>query len=416
MNENEEKSLELYRKKMEAGASLFNDFQANDYIRLLKNNDMLDEAIEVGRTFLEMCPELNGYINQFGYTLYNKYINLDNDKIAANEDVYFSVVKEILAICKSEKYSPFDATVNKAIKYVLSRNPIDYTLLLSLLEYLDPKDLSDIPFINNEGKEFESKKERYYRLLVRALFETSDYTRCIEIANNALSLALKWHYNALQWIKYYRGCALVNTGNYKEAEKEFLSLNNRIRGVNFYEVLYTTYANLNLDKQANAYLLYEFFEKGFDITHLELYKHLLEATKKTNNEKLIDCVDRFITQLCKENNKAYTPLKEYTGDTSASDLYDDMYNKIMAHLSLFVERKEGMIVHYNATKQLGTIAESFDDEGVFFRQRDYVYDEEVQRKDKVEYTLLPTYDSKKQRVTEKAILIITTDEYVNYGY
>ena len=53
---------------------------------------------------------------------------------------------------------------------------------------------------------------------------------------------------------------------------------------------------------------------------------------------------------------------------------------------------------------------------IFFRQADYVYDEDVQRRDKVEYTPLETFDRKKNVVTSKAILIITTEEYINFGY
>lgn len=415
MNENEQKSLEVYRMKFEAGPSLFNDFQANDYIRLLKNENLLEEAIKVGEAFFQECPELKGYLNQYGYALYNRDIAVDETTILENEEQYFNTVKQILTMCKAERYSPFDATVNKVIKYITSKNTIDYSLLITIMEYLNPKDLSDVPFVNNEGKEFESKKERYYRLYIRALFETNEYQKCVDLANNALAAAIKWHYNAMQWIMYYRGCSLVQLGQYQEAEREFLALQNRIRGINFYDVLYTTYASLEDHKKANMYLLYEFFESGYDIAHLPLYKKVLDAIKKTNIETLIETADMFIDALCKENNLPYSPLKVYN-NASSSDLYDVLYGKIMGNLQHLVERKEGIVVHYNQSKAIGTIADDFEEEGVFFRQADYVYDEEVQRKDKVEYTEMPTFDTKKQRVTSKAILIITTDQYVDFGF
>lgn len=44
-----------------------------------------------------------------------------------------------------------------------------------MLNKLDVRLLSDKPFVNNEGREFESFKERYFRLKVRALFETKQY-------------------------------------------------------------------------------------------------------------------------------------------------------------------------------------------------------------------------------------------------
>ena len=39
----------------------------------------------------------------------------------------------------------------------------------------------------------------------------------------------------------------------------------------------------------------------------------------------------------------------------------------------------------------------------------FAYDEEVERNIRVNYTVLPTYDSKKQRLTEKAILVTIDD-------
>lgn len=420
MNENEQKSLEIYKKKFEAEPSLFNDFQAMDYIKLLKNDGKDMEAIEIGRIFFAECPELERYKNHFGYALYNVYINLDNEAIKENEEDFYNAIEEIASICKQERYSPLEPAVNKAIKYILHTNKVDYDKLLWALEFLDVSLLSSEPFVNPEGKEFESKKERYYRLKVRALYETKNYADCITCANNAFALQLKWHYNAIQWVKYYRGCSLVEEGQYEEAEREFLALQNRIRGINFYEVLFRIYSNLNQHKKANAYLLYEFFEKGFDVSLLPLYKRLLVAAKEVGKEDLIEIIDVFISKLSKENDIAYEGIKEYPEDhkyaaLSADELYDGMYNIIMRNLKEFVERVQGTIVHYNPGKKFGTISTQ-DEEGIFFKQSDYVYDEEVQRRDVVEYTVLPTYDTKKARITEKATLIITVEEYMHFGY
>ena len=63
MNENELKSIERYFNKFNEDAASFNEFEANDFIKLLKNNNRNDDAIEVGSTFLQMAPSLKGYIN-----------------------------------------------------------------------------------------------------------------------------------------------------------------------------------------------------------------------------------------------------------------------------------------------------------------------------------------------------------------
>ena len=418
MNENELKSLEVYNQKFENDPTSFNDFQANDYIKLLKKSENNEEAIEVAKTFMSQCPNLKGYLNQYGYALYNKFINIDDEKIKENEDLFFSVIDDILAICKQERYSPMEPTVNRAIKYLQREKPEDYEKLIATLNLLDPNLLDDKPFTNNEGKEFESKKERYYRLKVKALYEAKRCKECIETANNALALPLKWHFNTLQWINYQRACCLVELGQFDEAKKIFLSLHNRIRNINFYEVLYKTNVNTGNVKIANAYLLYEFFENGFNIEHLNIYLRLKEATARTNDAQLMEIVDAFLTALCQENKQEYTADNNYGDryvDYDASALYDIMYEKIMNNLDKFVDRIEGTVIHYNNDRGFGTISK-YDEDGIFFRQSDYVYDEEVQRHDKVEYTPIETFDVKKGVVTSKAILIVTTEEYVDFGY
>ena len=418
MNENELKSLEVYNSKFKDDPASFNDFQANDYIRLLKKNENNDEAIEVGKTFMSLAPNLKGYLNQYGYALYNKYINIDDEKIKENETLFFDILDDILAICKQERYSPMEPSVNRAIKYLQKEKEDDYEKLIEMLNLLDPNLLDDKPFTNSEGKEFESKKERYYRLKVRALYNAKKYKECVETANNALALPLKWHFNTLQWIDYQRACCLVELEQYEEAKKIFLSLHNRIRSIDFYEVLYKTNSNIGKYKEANAYLLYEFFEKGYNIDHLNIYLRLKEATLRTEDADLIEIVDIFLTKLCQENNREYTSVNDYGdkySDQNSDELYDIMYDKIMNNLDKYVERIEGTVVHYNRQKELGTISR-YDEDGIFFRQEDYVYDEEVQRHDKVEYTPIETFDNKKGIVTSKAILIVTTEEYVDFNY
>lgn len=418
MNENELKSLEVYNEKFKEDPTSFNDFQANDYIKLLKKSDNNEEAIEVGKTFMSLCPNLRGYLNQYGYALYNKFINIDDEKIRDNEDLFFSVLKDILAVCKQERYSPMEPSVNRAIKYLQREKPEDPNKLVEMLDLLDPNLLDDKPFTNDEGKEFESKKERYYRLKVKALYGAKRSKECVDTANNALSLSLKWHFNTLQWINYQRACSLVELEQYDEAKKVFLSLHNRIRNVNFYEVLYKTNAQTGNIKEANAYLLYEFFENGYSINHLGIYTRLMEATQRTEDPMLIEIVDAFLTKLTAENNREYTPVADYGekyNDQTSEELYDELYEKVMNNLGKYVERVEGTVVHYNNQRGLGTISR-YDEDGIFFRQADYVYDEDVQRRDKVEYTPIETFDNKKNEITNKAILIITTEEYLDFGY
>ena len=203
--------------------------------------------------------------------------------------------------------------------------------------------------------------------------------------------------------------ALLELKEYDEANREFISLHNRIKGVNFYEVLYKTNATVGKVKEANAYLLYEFFEKGYAFEQLPLYQRLNEAVENSGNELLIKVKNSFIKALCNENQKEcdFTIDVKYQGKDSSS-LYDEMYDLIMSHLDSLVTRKSGKVVYYNEQNQFGNIS-VYDHDPIFFRQADFAYDEEVERNIRVNYTVLPTYDSKKQRLTEKAILVTIDD-------
>lgn len=85
----------------------------------------------------------------------------------------------------------------------------------------------------------------------------------------------------------------------------------------------------------------------------------------------------------------------------------------MEHLDVYIERFEGKVVYYNNDKQFGSIYQE-DDDNLFFRQSDYIYDEVVEKRDVVEYSIMKTFDVKKQRPTTKAILLKTLYEDINY--
>lgn len=406
--------LSGYEKKFDEDVTSFNDYEATDYVRTLKNDGKLDEAIEVGSTFYSMCPNLRGYINQYGYALYNKHINLPINEISEKESLFFSFAKDILEMCKQEKYSPYEATVNKMIKYVTSKSPIDYKKYNELLSLLDPKLLSSEPIIIKErNQEGESHLERWYRQKVKVLFELEKYKDCIVYANNALASVKKWHYRNLQWIKYYRACSNIKLGEYNEGQKDFLALQGQIKDINFYEVLYETYASLDQDKKANTFLIYDLYMSGYDISKVKLFENLLKASQKINYDKLSSLIEIMLYKIKLETNQKTDPMEDPYPTENSGDLYDRMMDELTGHLDKFIERYQGKVMYYNNDREIGNILTAQQDM-LFFRQADYIYDEEVKRYDVVEYSVLPTYDRKKDAETNKAVLITLLYEDINY--
>lgn len=415
MEESKVKDLTAYKNRFEEDASSFSEFQARDFVKELKNQGKTDEAIEVGRTFLEMAPELKGYINYFGYALYNKYINISEEDISKNESLFYGILEEIAKYCKQERYSPLEAAVNKAIKHVLKANPVDYKKLSELLDYLDAPTLEDKPFVNKDGKEFESKKEKWYRMKVRALYELESYRACVETANIAFTYNLKWHYNNLNWVKYYRASSLVELGRYEEAENEFIALQGHFNAVDSFEILYKLYMNTNREDDAYTLLVDKFFKGGFDYKNIEDYKKISAMAKAKGQDKAHTLSECLIKKLEEENGKTYeadVDLADYA-DLSASDAFDRVYSEVIYHLEKYITRHEGKVVFYNHDKNFGSIFQD-GEENLFFRQADFLDDEEVEKYDVVEYSVIKTYDRKRQQMSSKAVLLKVLYEEINY--
>lgn len=416
MDKREPKDLTVYNRRFEEDPSSFNDFQAMDYVRELKNQGLTDDAIEVGKTFLQVGEGLTSFINHYGYALYNKFINIDEEQIKEKESLFFSMVDEIASLCKQERYSPLEATINKAMKYVMNQNPIDYQKLSDLLDKLDPLTSSIEPFINKAGKEYESKREKWYRLKVRCAYELKDYAKCVETANIAYTQPIKWHYNNLNWMKYYRACSLVQLKRYEEAENEFISLGNKIPHVDTSEVLFDLYINIGKEKEAYTNLIYKFFISGYSLNQLPLYEKVLKMVQTNEHQKeVIDLANALVYKIKEEKSQdvSQNTIDEKYQDMDSSTLYDRFYNQLMEHLDGYIDRQEGRVVYYNNAKEFGSIYQE-DDDNLFFRQADYIYDEEVQKRDVVEYSVIKTYDAKKQIPTTKAVLIKTLYEDIQY--
>lgn len=416
MDKREPKDLTVYTQRFEEDPSAFNDFQAMDYVRELKNQNRNDEAIEVGRTFLQVGEGLTSFINHYGYALYNKFINVDDTVIAQKEDLFFSMVDEIASLCKQERFSPLEATINKAMKYILNQKPVDYQKLSHLLDKLNPLESTIEPFVNKDGKEFESKREKWYRLKVRCYYELEDYKTCVETANIALTQPIKWHYNNLNWLKYYRASSLVHLQRYEEAENEFLSLGQKIPVGDSFDVLYELYINTGKEKEAYTNLVYKFFTSGYSLDQLPLYTKLLDMVLTNEHEKeTIALASAFVYQVKAESQKDVSNLTidEQYKTMNSSELFDRLYNQLMEHLDAYIDRQEAKVVYYNEAKGFGSLYQE-DDDNLFFRQADYIYDEEVKKYDVVEYSVMKTYDTKKDRPTTKAILLKTLYEDINY--
>lgn len=137
--------------------------------------------------------------------------------------------------------------------------------------------------------------------------------------------------------------------------------------------------------------------------------------KDKNVENIITLAAALIHKLKIENGKECTceeDISKYE-DADSSKIFDSLYNQLMEHLDLFIERHESRVVFYNQEKEYGSLYVR-DENNLFFRQADYIYDEEVQKRDVVEYSVMKTFDVKKQQPATKAVLLKTLYEDIRY--
>ena len=142
---------------------------------------------------------------------------------------------------------------------------------------------------------------------------------------------------------------------------------------------------------------------------------LLNAAKIAGHDKAVSLLEALIAKLNQEAGKEAT-VEEAYANMDSGEIYDRMIDEVTRHLDLYVERKTGKVVHYNEEKELGSIAVG-GQPSIFFRQADFIYDEEVRRYERVDFTEMKTYDRKKQTITSKAVLIMESEEEdFNFGY
>ena len=113
----------------------------------------------------------------------------------------------------------------------------------------------------------------------------------------AYTQPIKWHYNNLNWVKYYRASSLVQLERYEEAENEFISLGNKIPNVDSFEVLYQLYMNTGKEKEAYTNLIYKFFTAGYSLKQLSLYEKVFNIVKDGKNPEVAALANALIYKI-----------------------------------------------------------------------------------------------------------------------
>lgn len=107
----------------------------------------------------------------------------------------------------------------RQIARIVRRKKGDWGSVVDMARRFDPDKLSKDCFTSRQdGKERElaSPRENWYAITTRALLETGDYDRCMEVAARAEEEFEKLHFGNHIWIPRCRALALARQGRYSE--------------------------------------------------------------------------------------------------------------------------------------------------------------------------------------------------------
>lgn len=177
------------------------------------------EAETFCRSYREKEESFQLIDNVLAWSLYYQYIK---GAEAADTKVLTGYAGEILALCrKDDKYSPYTAVIFQVLEALSKKFPYPAETILQWAGLLDAGSLDENTAEMNrpDGKKIElaSRREQYYMILTRALYECARYEECAEKCDQALSRLTAFHYDNDVWFRRRKALCLFYMGNAEEA-------------------------------------------------------------------------------------------------------------------------------------------------------------------------------------------------------
>jgi tetratricopeptide (TPR) repeat protein len=195
-----------------------NDWDGWSYAFCLQNTQQYEKGIEIAKDTIEKYPQFSNTKNVYCWCLY--YVKIKPQ--VNNEDDFIKSANEIVAHCVQEKYSPFAITVFKVANHINSKPAYNAEKIFEWISKLNPELLDDTAGNITEkdtGKERElaSDKEKYYSLIINALFEKGEFEKCLQTCDLALSSFSKFHYDNDIWFKRKKAQCFLNTNELEKS-------------------------------------------------------------------------------------------------------------------------------------------------------------------------------------------------------
>lgn len=254
-NKDYSNAVQLYKELWEARGTYWDKWLGWEYAFTLKKLGRLDEAIYVCRDVFLLNNDFHYNNDLLAWCLYEKYLKFNVINSSALPKA-IEIAEFITKITKQKgKSTAYEATVFRTIDILKVQNTINYNKILYWIEKLDYILLSTEVIIYSLGegklKEGASRREEYFSIKTKALEKLEKYLDCIKVCNIAFEDVTQFHFDNEIWIdvrKNYCICLTTIGKEFDSAIKSLIDITNKKKHWTiYYKVFKCYYKNSNYE-------------------------------------------------------------------------------------------------------------------------------------------------------------------------
>jgi cold shock CspA family protein len=235
------KALTIFDPVYELYSYKFNKWDLYYYAKSLSKEQQESKAFLISKNLYKNDQNMVANKTLYMWLTYNLYVKTNLQSQGDQEQLLFRAANYIVENTRQEAFSPYEKTVFAVIKHLKKKANSDYKKILEWLSLLEISKLSNVPYkyVDSEGKNREeaSPKEQWYAVKVKALYETKQYSLCIQVANEALNVIERFHYSNDIWIREKKAVSTAFLGETLEALEQLKQLvKEKPHSVIFYDI------------------------------------------------------------------------------------------------------------------------------------------------------------------------------------
>ena len=415
-------ALPLFKQLWEEDRENCNEWDGWNYAFCLKQLKDYKNALKICREVYQINPNFENNKNLYAWCIY--YTEIGVEKIS-NETNFFNAAEGIVKLSKQENKSikqekdfpcVYSLSLSKILDYLNKKATYNPEPILYWTEKLNPNFLETTPFkfTDNEGKERElaSKKEDWYSLRSKALYENGDFADCISLSETALQSFTKFHYDNDIWFKRNIALSKAELGDIETAIEELKSLLKRKNEWFIQKEIAELHERQNKIDDAIKYAVDATLNFGDPDKKMNLYKLLAELLKIQNKiqeaKTHIELIYKIrFTNQWKIDSELLDLVSFYNIDTNNIPDVKELLRglkKIWENLKFGdQEILKGTIKTIISEGRAGFV-ETENKKSYFFNTKDFKGKRDlIQQGQKVSFFLEDSFDKKKNQPTKNAV-------------